>query len=253
MIENIIITAGGTSEPIDNVRRITNTGTGWLGSLIADAFARNPSVRRIFYICSPYAVRPQSERVTAVEIQTVSDLQTTVTNVLNEYRIDAVIHSMAVSDYTVRAVSTVEHIAGDLKQDDIESFNWENKLLQAMEHTDIRKSSGKLSSRMSSPLILLEQTPKILPLFRQSAPNAVIVGFKLLSEVSKEELLDTAFALLQRNCCDFVLANDGSQISGDRHVGYLINREKNILTFSTKQEIAEGIVNAVRRESDRQP
>ena len=30
---NIIVTAGGTSEPIDNVRRIANTGTGRLGRL----------------------------------------------------------------------------------------------------------------------------------------------------------------------------------------------------------------------------
>ena len=36
---NIIVTAGGTSEPIDNVRRIANTGTGRLGSLVADELA----------------------------------------------------------------------------------------------------------------------------------------------------------------------------------------------------------------------
>ena len=35
-MKKIIITAGGTTEPIDNVRKITNVSTGKLGSLICD-------------------------------------------------------------------------------------------------------------------------------------------------------------------------------------------------------------------------
>ena len=37
---NIIITSGGTSENIDNVRKITNTATGALGSIIANEFIK---------------------------------------------------------------------------------------------------------------------------------------------------------------------------------------------------------------------
>ena len=44
---NIIVTAGGTSEPIDNVRRIANTGTGRLGSLVADELAEALSRRAL--------------------------------------------------------------------------------------------------------------------------------------------------------------------------------------------------------------
>ena len=39
MLKNILITSGGTSEPIDRIRSITNTSTGTLGSLIAKAFS----------------------------------------------------------------------------------------------------------------------------------------------------------------------------------------------------------------------
>jgi phosphopantothenoylcysteine synthetase/decarboxylase len=35
----VLVTAGGTSEPIDGVRRITNTSTGATGGVIARAFA----------------------------------------------------------------------------------------------------------------------------------------------------------------------------------------------------------------------
>ena len=49
---NVIVTAGGTSEPIDNVRRIANTGTGRLGSLIAEELAADAMVGHIFYVCA---------------------------------------------------------------------------------------------------------------------------------------------------------------------------------------------------------
>ncbi len=35
---NVVITAGGTSEPIDMVRKITNSSSGKLGSIIASKF-----------------------------------------------------------------------------------------------------------------------------------------------------------------------------------------------------------------------
>lgn len=245
---NILITAGGTSEPIDNVRRIANTGTGRLGSLIADAFASESSVDQIFYICARDSVRPSSKQVTCIEIQSVADLQAAVTEITKNHSIHGVIHSMAVSDYKVRSVSTVESLASFLQNSIPDSGDLQEKIKHGMDSTDFRASTGKLSSQMKSPLLLLEPTPKILPLFRQMAPESVIVGFKLLSHVSEEELLDTAHRLLVKNHCDFVLANDSAQIYGDSHHGYLINSEKNTQIFDTKQEIAKGIVKTVLRE-----
>ena len=61
---NIIVTAGGTSEPIDNVRRIANTGTGRLGSLVADELAEADWTDHIFYVCAKDSIRPVSKRVT---------------------------------------------------------------------------------------------------------------------------------------------------------------------------------------------
>ena len=52
---------GGTSEPIDTIRSITNKSTGKLGSLIADAFSEGKNVERIYYIHAKGAVMPKSE------------------------------------------------------------------------------------------------------------------------------------------------------------------------------------------------
>lgn len=246
---NVLITAGGTSEPIDNVRTISNTGTGRLGSLIADAFAKDASVGKIFYVCARDSVRPSNQRVTCVVIQSVADLQSAVREIIQNHPIHAVIHSMAVSDYTVRSVSTVDSLAGYLETAGDGSL--QERILRGMDETDSRAGSGKLSSKMKSPLLLLEPTPKVLPMIRELAPDAVLVGFKLLSQVSQEELLDTAHSLLIRNQCDYVFANDSTQIEGDRHHGYLMDSQRNIQTFNTKQEIAEGIARTVRNEVSR--
>lgn len=245
---NILITAGGTSEPIDRVRNISNTGTGRLGSLIADRLALEASVDKIFYVCAHHSVHPSSDRITCIEIRTVADLQTAVTNIAASFPIDAVIHSMAVSDYRVRSITTPENLAKLSQNDSSRSSYTEDDILNAIVSSDIRADTEKLSSQIRSPLILLEQTPKILPLIRELLPKAVIIGFKLLSQVSESELLDTAYRLLVKNGCDFVLANDFSQINGDHHEAYLMDSAKNIQTFQTKQEIANGIAAAVLKE-----
>ena len=242
---NVIVTAGGTSEPIDNVRRIANTGTGRLGSIIADAFAAEESVGSIFFVCARDSARTTSRRVTRVEIQTVADLQTAVTKLMEENPIHVVVHSMAVSDYTVRSVSTADALAEQLSGGEITA----EAVKKALDDTDIRTAEGKLSSQMDSPVLLLKKTPKIIPLFRQYSSRAVIVGFKLLSRVGVEELIDTARRLLNKNGCDFVLANDASEIRGDEHHAFLIDAERTLCEMETKQEIAWAIKETALREA----
>lgn len=242
---NVMVTAGGTSEPIDNVRRIANTGTGRLGSIIADAFASEESVGQIFFVCARDSARTASRRVTRVEIQTVADLQEAVTRLMEENHIHVVVHSMAVSDYTVRSVSTAQSLAEQLSGAQVTAEAVE----RAMDETDIRTAEGKLSSQMDSPVLLLKKTPKIIPMFRRMTDKAVIVGFKLLSRVGKEELIDTARRLLHKNGCDFVLANDASEIRGDEHHAFLIDGENILCEMETKQEIAWAIKETALREA----
>ena len=155
---------------------------------------------------------------------------------------------MAVSDYKVRSVSTIDSLSEYLENRSAETGDLQKKIVQGMDETDLREGVGKLSSQMGAPLLLLEPTPKILPMLLDMAPQAVIFGFKLLSQVSVEELFDTAHRLLVKNRCDFVLANDMTEIDENHHRGYLIDPERNIQTFDTKQEIAKGIVQTIYSE-----
>ncbi|MDF2989430.1 MAG: DNA/pantothenate metabolism flavoprotein domain protein, partial [Eubacterium sp.] len=93
----IIITAGGTTEKIDDVRTITNSSTGKLGAKIADRFfsAENVSIDHIYYICGHNAAAPRSDRVSIIRIGSVSELVSQIKEILAAEKIDVFIHSMA--------------------------------------------------------------------------------------------------------------------------------------------------------------
>jgi phosphopantothenate-cysteine ligase len=228
---NVLITAGGTMERIDSVRGITNFATGRLGSLIADCFAASGEADHICYICGKTAEKPQllrqpSAAVEIIEVEGTADLEAAIRSVLGSYRIDAVIHSMAVSDYRVKTVTTMERLA-------------EGSASSAL------NQETKISSDEDSLVLILEPTVKIISLFKELVPGTILVGFKLMDGVPHDTLLDTAGRLLGKNHCTFVLANDKRDIHGDTHIGYLIDRDQLVRRYDTKAAIAEGITEQV--------
>ena len=98
---NILITAGGTSEKIDQVRTISNKATGRLGSVIADNFLEREGVS-VTYVCPKDAITPQNSQAEIFYIDNVQSLQITIEKLFKERSFDAVVHSMAVSDYSVK-------------------------------------------------------------------------------------------------------------------------------------------------------
>ena len=238
----ILITAGGTQEPIDSVRSISNHATGRLGTKIADAFAELHDLGRLVYLCGRNAALPQTDKAEIIRIRGTAELEATLRKLTAEDHFDAIIHGMAVSDYRVRQVTSVSALAeaaaccesrhaGEIKDALIEAESFD--------------ADGKLSSTVEDLVLMLEKTPKVISLLRGMAPDAVIVGFKLLDHVSREELLDTAYRLLQTNNCDFVLANDMVTVNSPVHYGFLLDQMRRVTECRGKEEIARSIVEVV--------
>jgi phosphopantothenate-cysteine ligase len=103
----------------------------------------------------------------------------------------------------------------------------------------------KISSDEGSLVLILEPAVKIISLFKELAPEAILVGFKLMDGVPHDTLLDTAGRLLEKNRCTFVLANDKRDIHGDVHIGYLVDRDRKVRRYETKAAIAEGVAKQV--------
>lgn len=230
MVRNIIITAGGTSEKIDDVRVISNFSSGRLGIEIAKAFVEKYlNDVHIFYLCDKNTIVPDYPQVEPVRVMGVSGLLEAIQKLLTTKKIDAVIHAMAVSDFTVKEITTMSAIKS-------QSENCSNAIKE-----------GKISSEIEDLVIVLKKTPKVIGEIKKINKDTILVGFKLLTNVEKDILINTAYELLKKNDCDIVLANDLSEITGEKHKGYLIDKDKKYNEFETKADIALAIMERVSK------
>lgn len=231
-MKKIIITAGGTSEKIDNVRKITNSSSGKLGMIIANHLLEQNEDIIIYYICSRNSLKPRNNKIKIIEIDGTIDLKNKIENMLLNEKIDYFIHSMAVSDYMTDYVTTIENIKESIKNS--------NNIDEAFSNIEVI-GGNKISSYENDLVIVLKPTPKIISIIKNISPSTYLVGFKLLDGVSKEELINTAKKLKVKNKCDLVVANDLEKIKKGEHVAYIID-DMNELEAIGKNDIAKKIV-----------
>jgi len=173
----LLITAGGTREPIDCVRAITNTSTGATGiALAGELTAIGHSVellRSANAIASPPSLALASQTFT----DTVS-LEAALRERLARGDIDAVIMAAAVADY--RPAEPV---------------------------------SSKIDSNAEKLALRLVRVPKLLPHLRSMSPLPLrVIGFKLTVGASDNERLDAVDAQFKSSTVDAVVHNDLSEI-----------------------------------------
>ena len=227
-MKKFIITAGGTSEKIDNVRKITNSSSGKLGCIIANTIIEEMSDSEILYICSKNSIKPDNDRIKIIEVEGVYDLKDKVEYYLKNYDIDFFIHSMAVSDYMTDYVTTMEYL-------DDYYYNSKNNDLKTI-------CDNKISSSENNLVIVLKQTPKVISVIKDISPKTFLVGFKLLDGVSKNVLINVGKELMMKNHCDMVVANDLSNIRNGNHIAYLLDCNNDISMVCGKKDIAKTLV-----------
>ena len=227
----VIITAGGTSESIDNVRKITNISSGRLGSIIAHEFSQHMNNGdKIYYVCPQNAIAISNRFIELIRITDTQSVYDALEKVVPEC--DLIIHSMAISDYRVDYVTNSEQLSNEL----------EFKAANVIRHTIFGGLSGidrsdKISSYADDLIIHMVKTPKIIDYIKQWNPAIKLVGFKLLSGVDDNELISVARKQMQRCNCDLVVANDIRNINADKHEALLVTSDKVSKVYS-KEEIA---------------
>lgn len=227
----ILITSGGTSQAIDQVRSITNHATGRLGQLIAQTFLDHG--HEVTLITSPHSHRPKPQvNLRLLEVQSVADLQECLASQVLSYQV--LIHSMAVSDYNPVYMTDLDEVQ---QCDDLA------KLVKKQNH------QAKISSQADYQVLFLKKTPKLIGLVKKWNPSIRLIGFKLLVDVSQEELLTVARKSLEQNQAELIVANDLSQIKQDQHQAYLLDKEGYQIAYS-KQEIAQTIYERVVQRHD---
>lgn len=227
---NILITAGGTKEYIDDVRVLTNISTGKLAAEIASHLLMKNKFRRhaepiinckIHYVMAKGSAKPTYgggswsgfHRFEEIEFHEVSDVASLmkVMEVLVP-QVDVVIHAMAVSDFGFLPAST------KLKSNDPQAF------------------IDSLRDRITV-------NPKVISFIKKWNPKVKLIGFKFEVGKTREELIEIAYESMVRNDCDYVIANDKKEmVEAGKHIAYLISKDKSYQICDGKNDIAEQLL-----------
>jgi phosphopantothenoylcysteine decarboxylase/phosphopantothenate--cysteine ligase len=175
----VLVTSGGTSEPIDGVRVLTNTSTGSTGAGIATHLGR----------CGHEAVLLRARTARGAggacreEIyDTFAELDGALSRLLGTGGFDAVIHAAAVGDFGIESVM----VDGQVQP----------------------VGATKLDSR-HPPLLRLKENPKLVERVRGFSPTPLkLVAFKLTRSAKPAAARSATRALLTSSGADWVVHND---------------------------------------------
>lgn len=177
---DVVITAGGTREYVDDVRYLGNFSGGKLGHALASTYAE---LGQRVLLLAPNCVLERHGEINGVEHQPYTSAADLQAELLAVPAARLVLHGAAVSDYTPD------------------------------------KLEGKISSNEEELVIRCRRTPKILPQLREHyGPRAKIVGFKLLSNVAETELIDVATQQIATCQTDACIANDLQELLDTRRL-----------------------------------
>jgi phosphopantothenate-cysteine ligase len=242
-MKTVLITSGGTVEAIDGVRGITNFATGKLGAIIADTLKD----AKVFLIKGSNAAIPKnlSQNITIIEATDTQSVQDAIESVMNNNHVDYFIHSMAISDYTIDKVVSIDELIDSINEYSTYS---KNDIINLIKNPPTITNRNKVSSTIKQPLIYLKQTPKIIATIKEKWPHVKLIGFKLLNNVSKEELINVAKASLEKTKAEYIIANDLSQISNLNHKAYILSDKGILIETLTKQELANSLKSIINPE-----
>ncbi|MFN2216127.1 MAG: bifunctional phosphopantothenoylcysteine decarboxylase/phosphopantothenate--cysteine ligase CoaBC [Anaerolineales bacterium] len=206
--KHVMVTAGGTREPIDPVRYISNQSSGKQGYALAQAAI--DAGGSVTLISTPTALRPPIG-ATCVFVQTAQEMLDAV--ISNLPGMDALIMAAAVADFRPE-----------------------------------RSSKDKIKKKDGLPTLALESTVDILAAINSEEHSKlrprILVGFAAESQ----DLLQNAKDKLVSKNLDMIAANDisasdaGFSVDNNRVTLLFPNGDKQELPLQSKAEVAEAII-----------
>jgi len=195
----VLITGGGTSEPIDDVRVITNSSTGKTAAYLANQLLE--SGIDVHFLHSKNSALPQIS-CPRTSFYSFTDLQSQLQHLLPAEKFDTVIHLAAVSDYSVI------------------------------------KEIGKISSTADELSLKLKKNKKLINEIKTLSPQSKLIGFKLTSQASTESITEKVTALFQDAHCDFVIHNDWADVQNQNHRFTVFDSKMQTLKLENKSELS---------------
>lgn len=196
--KRVLITAGPTWVPVDDVRVISNIATGETGILLSRELEKRGA--RVTLLLGPSCNAGLRKSVNIKKFRFFDELKKIILAELKSNRYDIVIHSAAVSDYRPGRII-----------------------------------SGKIKSGLKILSLRLIPTIKIIDLLRKAAPGSLLVGFKLEPNADKKDSIRKARSLIRRAGLDLVVANSFSR---GKYAAYIVGRSGFYGPFLDKKRMA---------------
>jgi phosphopantothenoylcysteine decarboxylase/phosphopantothenate--cysteine ligase len=234
-----VVTGGGTREPLDDVRYLSNVATGTLPAAIAEALlARGWQVH---YLHGPGAVLPG--RAT-LQLELGNDLDDRLAALGRELPRRA--QRLAAGELHLVPAQTAVEVADRLE---VLCRSLQPALVVcAMAVADYapEPQTGKLSSQLGEWVVRMRPTPKAIDRVKAAAPHCRLLGFKLLAGATPEELTTAARRLAQRSQADWVFANDLSDYGNQRRGRLLAADGQSLVELQgSPADLAEALADAV--------
>jgi phosphopantothenoylcysteine decarboxylase/phosphopantothenate--cysteine ligase len=211
--KHFVVTAGPTRGWIDRVRFITNPSTGKMGIAVADELIRRGAT--VSLVLGPTSEKGP-EIAETYRVTTSEEMLDTVLAELSKNKTHGFVSAAAVLDYT-----------------------------------PAKKEDSKMASGKENLEVKFIPTKKIIEEARKAHKDLLIVGFKVESGVSDEELASRARVKIDAGICDLVVANDeqrkGVAFGTDTNAVLIVgkNNYSKSVNLAPKREIARYIVDEI--------
>ena len=227
-MKNILITGGPTIEPIDEVMKITNFSTGSLAVNLTRYFLDNGY--EVTLVANHIVNTENIEKragLTLEKVETTEEMMDRIEVSSTEREYVALLHTAAVGDYKSDFTFLLEDMAKEIdKAYKDGKISGPDDILTLMEDPECKlDDSSKISSYQKNLTVKLTLTQKIISKLREWFPDTLLVGCKLLENVSKDELFEVAQKLCKKNDMDYILANDLAELSKGIKTRFLVNKE----------------------------
>lgn len=211
--KKILITAGPTMEPIDTVRVITNQSSGKTGVLIAKEMISAGA--KVTLVYGPGTEEPpKGARV--VPVRTVAEMFDVVKREMKSKKFDVAILSAAPADYTTQPSKT------------------------------------KIKSDKPSLIIKLQRAPKIIDNIKKIQKDIFLVGFKAETNVSRQQLIDSAKKKLRESNSDIIIANDiGTKYQKNPQMNQVLVVDKSGKVIDSGKSTKLGISKFIRKQLEK--
>ena len=207
----VVVSAGGTREPIDPVRFLTNRSSGKQGHAIAEAAARRGAHVTLVTSSGLGLSEDVRSSVTRVAVESAADMEAAMAVACADA--DVVVMAAAVADFRPKAIA-----------------------------------DRKLSKDEGLPELVLEPTPDILVgLVSRRPPGQVVVGFA----AETNDVLERGRRKLARKGVNFLVVNDvsapGAGFDHDTNAVHILGADGSVteVPLTSKDAVANAVLDSV--------